>query len=206
VRTTDRDVAQLGSALDWGSRGRRFKSCHPDGRAVGNTDCKTVEKREGHWLRASALLVFCASRRSRLSGASEGPGRAGCMPAPHRPVMSVGCASGSHGGESVGPDEVSLLRSGRGSSSAVGDGEDVVVGEQDRDHDLRGGEAAGAAASSGGDVSRLRRLGPAVDAPARNRSDSSAPSRVSGRTVARRSRWTGRPDVLGSAARRARAA
>jgi len=26
-----RDVAQLGSALDWGSRGRRFKSCRPDG-------------------------------------------------------------------------------------------------------------------------------------------------------------------------------
>ena len=25
-----RGVAQLGSALDWGSRGRRFKSCHPD--------------------------------------------------------------------------------------------------------------------------------------------------------------------------------
>jgi hypothetical protein len=25
-------VAQLGSALDWGSRGRRFKSCRPDGR------------------------------------------------------------------------------------------------------------------------------------------------------------------------------
>jgi hypothetical protein len=29
-----RDVAQLGSALDWGSRGRRFKSCRPDGRRV----------------------------------------------------------------------------------------------------------------------------------------------------------------------------
>ena len=28
-----RDVAQLGSALDWGSRGRRFKSCHPDRKA-----------------------------------------------------------------------------------------------------------------------------------------------------------------------------
>ncbi len=29
---TRRDVAQLGSALDWGSRGRRFKSCRPDWR------------------------------------------------------------------------------------------------------------------------------------------------------------------------------
>ena len=25
-----RGVAQFGSALDWGSRGRRFKSCHSD--------------------------------------------------------------------------------------------------------------------------------------------------------------------------------
>ena len=25
-----RDVAQLGSVLAWGARGRRFKSCHPD--------------------------------------------------------------------------------------------------------------------------------------------------------------------------------
>src|SRR5450756_176956 len=30
-----RDVAQLGSALDWGSRGRRFKSCHPDSERAG---------------------------------------------------------------------------------------------------------------------------------------------------------------------------
>src|SRR6478736_501711 len=30
TKTKQRDVAQLGSALDWGSRGRRFKSCHPD--------------------------------------------------------------------------------------------------------------------------------------------------------------------------------
>ena len=29
-----RAVAQLGSALDWGSRGRRFKSCQPDREAL----------------------------------------------------------------------------------------------------------------------------------------------------------------------------
>jgi hypothetical protein len=28
--TGDRAVAQFGSALDWGSSGRRFKSCQPD--------------------------------------------------------------------------------------------------------------------------------------------------------------------------------
>ena len=27
---TERVVAQFGSALDWGSRGRRFESCQPD--------------------------------------------------------------------------------------------------------------------------------------------------------------------------------
>ena len=26
----NRGVAQLGRALDWGSRGRKFKSCHSD--------------------------------------------------------------------------------------------------------------------------------------------------------------------------------
>ena len=34
-RAGHRDVAQLGSALDWGSRGRRFKSCRPDGVSAG---------------------------------------------------------------------------------------------------------------------------------------------------------------------------
>ena len=27
-------VAQFGSALEWGSRGRRFKSCHPDQKLI----------------------------------------------------------------------------------------------------------------------------------------------------------------------------
>ena len=30
ARRAIRDVAQLGSALDLGSRGHRFESCHPD--------------------------------------------------------------------------------------------------------------------------------------------------------------------------------
>ena len=32
--TGDRAVAQFGSALDWGSSGRRFKSCQPDHKKV----------------------------------------------------------------------------------------------------------------------------------------------------------------------------
>lgn len=42
-----RAVAQLGSALDWGSRGRRFKSCQPDGHAS-----------EGPMGPAGAFVVF----------------------------------------------------------------------------------------------------------------------------------------------------
>ena len=33
-------MAQLGSALDWGSRGRRFKSCRPDGVSAGQSGCR----------------------------------------------------------------------------------------------------------------------------------------------------------------------
>jgi GTP-binding protein len=34
LKIEPRDVAQLGSAPDWGSGGRRFKSCHPDRKAL----------------------------------------------------------------------------------------------------------------------------------------------------------------------------
>ena len=37
IKNEYRDVAQLGSALDLGSRGRRFKSCHPDHCKIVNT-------------------------------------------------------------------------------------------------------------------------------------------------------------------------
>jgi hypothetical protein len=39
VRAGQRAVAQLGSALDWGSRGREFKSRQPDQR---------IERKSGH--------------------------------------------------------------------------------------------------------------------------------------------------------------
>jgi hypothetical protein len=40
-----RDVAQAGSALDWGSRGRRFKSCRPDfGKSLGNSDLRSHDE------------------------------------------------------------------------------------------------------------------------------------------------------------------
>ena len=48
-----RAVAQLGSALDWGSRGRRFKSCQPD----------VVRSRETPWFRD--CLASCP-RNARL--------------------------------------------------------------------------------------------------------------------------------------------
>ena len=47
-----RAVAQLGSALDWGSRGRRFKSCQPD-------RCLALSK--AHWSRMDAPRISIAS-------------------------------------------------------------------------------------------------------------------------------------------------
>jgi hypothetical protein len=49
-------VAQLGSALDWGSRGRRFKSCQPDGHAP-----------EGPFGPAGAFVVLMLGRPSELA-------------------------------------------------------------------------------------------------------------------------------------------
>ena len=61
-----RTVAQLGSALDWGSRGRRFKSCQPD--AEDALIGKTID-----WsvfiLGLSYIAVFCLQRRFLLSSA-----------------------------------------------------------------------------------------------------------------------------------------
>jgi hypothetical protein len=46
-------VAQLGSALDWGSRGREFKSRQPDG-------AKCLVKRQIHLSEYSYfMIVFC---------------------------------------------------------------------------------------------------------------------------------------------------
>ena len=38
-----RSVAQLGSALDWGSRGRRFKSCRSDHLITKESICESFE-------------------------------------------------------------------------------------------------------------------------------------------------------------------
>ncbi len=55
----DRDVAQLGSALRSGRRGRRFKSCHPDQKA------KRVFHSEGPLCFASGCSARRAALRSR---------------------------------------------------------------------------------------------------------------------------------------------
>ena len=46
-----RAVAQLGSALDWGSRGRRFKSCQPD-------HCDVSRHRQQPDLQTGVRLLF----------------------------------------------------------------------------------------------------------------------------------------------------
>ena len=66
VPRNHRVVAQLGSALDWGSRGRRFKSCQPD--AEDALIGKTID-----WsvfiIGLSYIAVFYLQRRSLLSSA-----------------------------------------------------------------------------------------------------------------------------------------
>ena len=43
-----RDVAQLGSALDLGSRGRRFESCHPD-QMIGHGEVAQLARAVGSY-------------------------------------------------------------------------------------------------------------------------------------------------------------
>lgn len=78
-----RAVAQLGSALDWGSRGRRFKSCQPDGHASEGPSgpagafviCVTSEARELYEQmfvssRASVVGRLYLPHDNQLEGAS----------------------------------------------------------------------------------------------------------------------------------------
>ena len=62
-----RDVAQLGSALDWGSRGRRFKSCRPD--------------REGTQLVPGGTNQSTTTCSSGVDGKPHGPYSTGNTPA-----------------------------------------------------------------------------------------------------------------------------
>ena len=67
-----RAVAQLGSALDWGSRGRRFKSCQPDFENVfaGQKPAGTFFSfmPDDMWCRWSPLLGCRARGLRRISG------------------------------------------------------------------------------------------------------------------------------------------
>lgn len=56
-----RDVAQSGSALEWGSRGRRFKSFHPDqvrDHPKGNLKFQVPFSRFGRRLEASPEILL----------------------------------------------------------------------------------------------------------------------------------------------------
>ena len=58
-KTQQRYVAQLSSALDWGSRGRRFKSCHPDHMRNG------IGRKAGPFSYPSLVLRAHAALRDR---------------------------------------------------------------------------------------------------------------------------------------------
>ena len=75
-----RDVAQLGSALRSGRRGRRFKSCHPDhdaGKAskeaffmfqADKEKIVTIHSRSKPVKWKTKEIIFCLKANQRLSG------------------------------------------------------------------------------------------------------------------------------------------
>jgi hypothetical protein len=67
-------VAQLGSALDWGSRGRKFKSCQPDER-------KTVALAERPFYVHEACHERAPPRRLRRAAKRLGVRAGGMQPA-----------------------------------------------------------------------------------------------------------------------------
>ena len=58
-----RAVAQLGSALDWGSSGRRFKSCQPD-------TCRKVG--QGHLLIIELVVITATGSAHNLQPTIRG--------------------------------------------------------------------------------------------------------------------------------------
>ena len=72
-RGASRAVAQLGSALDWGSRGRRFKSCQPDGK---RTTPEAASERSGAAFGVSGGRHGRRAARGRRSAPAPGQRRA----------------------------------------------------------------------------------------------------------------------------------
>ena len=120
-------MAQLGSALDWGSRGRRFKSCQPDWclcrsetrevvkpRVVRQTRNRALsatprtrggdvsERRlDGRWA-AGPLRTWERGSRSRFSGLLRTPRPPGMFWSDHLNIGAGRSGGGSRGGESRG--------------------------------------------------------------------------------------------------------
>jgi hypothetical protein len=59
-----RAVAQLGSALDWGSRGRKFKSCQPDNGSEVKKPRKQRREALTDYYTVRASLVVPVSRKT----------------------------------------------------------------------------------------------------------------------------------------------
>ena len=68
LKSEQRDVAQLGSAPDWGSGGRRFKSCHPDRKSQVRAGFSPGIRRSPGWSPAGPL-----ARSARSSYRRSGP-------------------------------------------------------------------------------------------------------------------------------------
>jgi hypothetical protein len=59
-------VAQFGSALDWGSSGRRFKSCQPDHSIQASWSTAAPNHRHDKTADATLLLLAALAHRGKL--------------------------------------------------------------------------------------------------------------------------------------------
>lgn len=113
-------MAQLGSALDWGSRGRRFKSCQPDHEAPEN---RRNTRNSGAFFMPSGgrndrWLIWVSHDDASCTVSSENPLRAGARYArtPHRHPLRLGGGAQrvgvvNHGGEDAADGVIEHLAS-----------------------------------------------------------------------------------------------
>jgi GTPase len=88
-----RAVAQFGSALDWGSRGRRFKSCQPDRCGSGRETTGGVSPRRGGRLQPCTRSSSVPETWAAWPPSSPSRGSTGWNATPTAPAASSGAGS-----------------------------------------------------------------------------------------------------------------
>jgi hypothetical protein len=122
-----RAVAQLGSALDWGSRGRGFKSRQPDGKGAGER--LAAAPNWGRDRQLPARLTQRAPRRHDALSTHVGDGSSEGVDDPVGVGVDVVVSSGGTVGDTVGLGVA--VGDAEGVAVAVGDGVTPGVGSDD---------------------------------------------------------------------------